>query len=234
MTRPLVALTAIPKDARSPMGTIPHQTLNDLTFQVIAEAGGDPILAPVRWIDARDLLSRVDAVLLTGGGDVDPAIYGSHDTAEEVFRHRDDFEIELARATVEQDVPLLAICRGHQVLNVALGGTLTSRIPTTHWDVERWQTDVHPITIEAGSKAAGIFGRSVWVNSIHRQAIDRPGDLRVVAATEEGVAEAVEVDGASFAVGVQWHPEFMAIESPEQRRLFDAFLTAAAERKATR
>lgn len=234
MSRPLVALTAIPKDAGTPMGAIPHQTLNDVTFEVIAEAGGDPILVPVKWVDAREMLTRVDAVLLTGGGDVDPALYGSSDPAEEIIRHRDDFELELARAALEQDVPLLAICRGHQLLNVALGGTLTSSVPPNHWDVEGWRTGAHSVTIEPGSKVQEMFGSSLRVNSIHHQAIDRPGDLRVIAYSGDGVPEAVEVDGHPFAIGVQWHPEFMTKEFPEQQLLFDALVEAARERKRYR
>jgi putative glutamine amidotransferase len=234
MNRPLIALTAIPKPASTPMGWIPHQTLNDLTFEVVWAAGGAPVLVPIEWADPEAVLSHCDAILLTGGGDVDPELYGSDIDAEDVYRARDEFELELSRRALERDVPLLAICRGHQVLNVALGGTLTSTISSSHWDTETWQNRSHAVTvIDPESRIASLFGSSVEVNSIHHQAIERTGELHVVARSADGVVEAAEVKGGRFAVAVQWHPEFMTRERPEQQRLFDALVQVAAERKAS-
>jgi putative glutamine amidotransferase len=193
----------------------------------------------------RKVLDEVDGILLTGGGDVDPVFYGEerHPATHDAEPGRDEFEIDLARRALTGDVPLLAICRGAQVMNVAAGGTLVQDIPTAvesdlaHRVAEPKDFDCHEITIDRGSKLSGVLGPraaaacSCRVNSRHHQSVSRPGQGLVVSATAaDGVIEAIEKPDARFCIGVQWHPENFW-RSGEFRPLFEAFVAAAAGRK---
>jgi putative glutamine amidotransferase len=193
----------------------------------------------------RKVLGEVDGVLLTGGGDVDPVFYGEdrHPATEDAEPGRDEFEIDLARRAVAEDIPLLAICRGAQVLNVSTGGTLVQDIPTAidsdlaHAVAEPKNADCHAIRIEPGSQLSRVLGADVEascscrVNSRHHQSVGRPGQGLVVAATApDGVVEGIEAPDHRFCVGVQWHPENFW-QSGEFRPLFDAFVAAAKDRR---
>jgi putative glutamine amidotransferase len=192
----------------------------------------------------RAVLAEVDGVLLTGGGDVDPVFYGEerHPLTYDAEPGRDEFEIDLARRAMTADVPLLAICRGAQVLNVAAGGTLLQDIPSavtsnlSHAVNEPKNLDCHDIEIVAGTKLSAVLGDrtdaacSCRVNSRHHQSVGRPGSGLVVSArAADGVVEAIEKPDAAFCVGVQWHPENFW-ESGEFRPLFAAFAEAARAR----
>lgn len=192
----------------------------------------------------RQVLAEVDGVLLTGGGDVDPVFYGEarHPATEDAEPGRDEFEIDLARRALGEDVPLLAICRGAQVMNVAAGGTLVQDIPTAvesglaHAVTERKDLLCHEIQVASGSRLAQALGPGVdpgcgcRVNSRHHQSVERPGaGLVVNARAADGVIEGIEKPDARFCIGVQWHPENFW-ESGEFRPLFDAFVAAARER----
>jgi putative glutamine amidotransferase len=192
----------------------------------------------------RKVLAEIDGVLLTGGGDVDPVFYGEerHPSVEDAEPGRDEFEIDLARRAIETRVPLLAICRGAQVLNVAAGGTLVQDIPSAvesdvpHSVQEPKNLECHDIRIEAGSHLSAVLGPhaaaacSCRVNSRHHQAVGRPGAGLVVSArSADGVVEAIEQPGHPFCIGVQWHPENFW-QSGEFRPLFDAFVLAASAR----
>ena len=192
----------------------------------------------------RQLLGEVDGILLTGGADVDPVLYGErrHPATEDAEPGRDEFELDLARRVMDCGVPLLAICRGVQVLNVAAGGSLVQDIPTEldralrHAAPEPKTLLAHTVTVEPGSRLdAALAGAprregAVPVNSRHHQAIARTGrGLTVTARAADGVVEGVEHPGLPFCVGVQWHPEnFWA--SGEFRGLFDALVRAARDR----
>jgi putative glutamine amidotransferase len=194
----------------------------------------------------RAVLKEVDGVLLTGGGDVDPVFYGEerHPSTEDAEPGRDEFEIDLARRAMADDVPMLAICRGAQVLNVAAGGTLVQDIPTgvesdlTHSVQEPKNAECHDINLTAGSRLANALGTridaecSCRVNSRHHQSVGRPGTGLVVSATAaDGVIEGIEKPDHPFCIGVQWHPEnFWA--TGEFAPLFEAFVQAATGRKA--
>jgi putative glutamine amidotransferase len=193
----------------------------------------------------RKVLTEIDGVLLTGGGDVDPVFYGEerHPLTDDAEPGRDEFEIDLARRAMAARVPLLAICRGAQVLNVAAGGTLVQDIPSAvgsdlaHAVTEPKNLDCHDIRIEAGSALSRALGPeataacSCRVNSRHHQAVGRPGAGLVVSArAADGVIEAIEQPEHPFCIGVQWHPENFW-ESGEFRPLFDAFVAAALERQ---
>ena len=187
--------------------------------------------------EATRRLERVDGLLLIGGGDLDPASYGAEPQAEVygVFPESDAFELALARAAVVAGVPTLAVCRGIQVLNVALGGTLDQHITTRPGVVDHGVPGVgsasHPVRVLAGSRLAaamGVDADPVACSSHHHQAVAKLGDgLVAVGWSSDGLVEAVEhVDG--WVVGVQWHPEDTAADDPAQQGLFDALVGQAA------
>lgn len=204
--------------------------------RAIEKAGGVPVLlppGPSAEVTAR--LAGVDALMLTGGNDVDPALYDEtvHPTTK-WNRERDDFELAVVREALERDLPILAICRGQQLLNVALCGTLVQDIPeqvpnaVTHKrkGFPRWQI-AHEVEIVAGTRLREIVGRDVLpVNSSHHQAVKGLGrGLRVSARSPvDGVIEAVELPGRRFVIGVQWHPEAMWNQEPDHQEIFRAFL----------
>lgn len=190
------------------------------------------------------LVGEIHGVLLTGGGDIDPVLYGEerHPTVEDAEPGRDEFELDLACRAVEADLPLLAICRGAQVLNVAFGGALVQDIPSgvtsdLQHTVERPKNVVaHDVSVRPGSKLAGALGLSVdaahtcRVNSRHHQSVSRVGrGLEIVATAPDGVVEAIEAPAARFCLGVQWHPENF-VGGGEFKPLFDAFVRQAAAR----
>ena len=192
----------------------------------------------------RTVLAEVDGVLLTGGGDVDPVFYGAErdPATADAEPGRDEFELDLARRALAGDIPLLAICRGAQVLNVAAGGTLVQDIPTamdsglTHSVQEPKNVECHDIRLQAGSKLAHALGPRVdaacscRVNSRHHQAVGRTGDGLIVSARAgDGVVEGIEQPDRRFCIGVQWHPENFW-RSGEFRPLFEGFVNAARER----
>jgi len=201
----------------------------------VVRAGGQPVIVQ----DARDpkgLLERVDAVVLTGGPDVDPELYGeaAHPSVYGVDRGADDFECAVADIAVARGIPMLAICRGIQVLNVARGGTLYQHIPEdpgvpAHGQPgEAGGARVHDIRLDADSLVADLCDTTqMAVSCHHHQAIAKLGDgLRVTARAADGIVEALELDG-SFVLAVQWHPEDTAEDDPAQQRLFDALVRKA-------
>jgi putative glutamine amidotransferase len=206
--------------------------------RAVEKAGGLPLLLPPSAPDAVGaVLDRVDGLLLSGGSDIDPALFGErpHPTSDWV-RERDDFELALVRQALERDQAVLAICRGHQVLNVALGGTLVQDIPSLRpgsephapKDVERWQV-AHEIEILPGTHLREILGHdTLGVNSTHHQAVGALGrGLRLAAHTRDGIVESIESPEHRFVVGVQWHPEAMWNHDPDHQELFRALIAAS-------
>ena len=205
----------------------------------VEQAGALPfVLAPGRPAGAAAMLDALDGLMLSGGADVDPALYGepSHAKVTRVIAERDAFEIALCHAALERDLPILAICRGQQVLNVATGGSLVQDIPSQLQgaldhdpDQERWQP-AHDVAIEAGSHLRAILGCDrTAVNSFHHQAVKELGRDLVVSARspEDGVIEGIEAPGRRFVVGVQWHPESFWREPGRFGALFRAFVEAS-------
>ena len=182
-------------------------------------------------------LDKLQALLLTGGGDVDPSYYGQrpHPKLDQVDPARDEFEVRLARAVLASGKPLLGICRGAQVLAIALGGRLLQDIPTQveapeqHSAANGEPIARHWVRLQEGSRLADILGGSrLRVNSSHHQVVTRPGsEAGAVAWSDDGLIEAVERNRRAFAIGVQWHPERMWRRAPRQGRLFAAFVLAA-------
>jgi putative glutamine amidotransferase len=213
--------------------------LRDDYVRSVEMAGGLPlVLAPGRAEDAPELIDHLDGLLLTGGADVDPGLYGekAHETVTRVFPERDALELALCREALDRDLPLLAICRGHQVLNVATGGTLVQDLPS-QWkgamnhdpEGERWSA-AHDVRILPGTRLREILGRErVAVNSFHHQAVKEAGQGAVIAAYSEGddVVEAIEVPGRRLALGVQWHPEAFWDKDGRFRPLFEALVKAS-------
>ena len=245
--RPLIGLTTSEK--RNPVRDelLPHaeagreeMVLNFHYMRAVTAAGGLPmVVAPQPDEAVDDLLERVDGLLIPGGPDIDPSMYGHEpdDDLGPTWPEVDRFEIAVARAVRERGLPLLAICRGMQLLNVACGGTLYQHLPDHVGDdvVHRrpeleHPVPMHPVRIDPDSRLAGVLGRDhADVNSYHHQAPWEVGDgLRAVAWADDGVIEGVEGDG--FTLGVQWHAEAMQDE-PDQRALFAALVEEA---RATR
>jgi putative glutamine amidotransferase len=181
--------------------------------RAVARAGGLPLLLPVGPDDdPGDWLDTVDAVVVTGGCDVDPAAYGHdpHPRLGAIDPRRDEIDFEVTRAIVARNQPALFVCRGIQVLNVALGGTLVQHVDD-HMQPGRYNDDVHTVHLQPGSRLAEIAGTEVLgVNTLHHQVIgDLAAGLREVGRNDDGHIEAVEVDGADRVIGVQWHPELV-------------------------
>jgi putative glutamine amidotransferase len=209
-----------------------HHAVNSAYIKAVRKAGGVPVLLPVidADTDVGALLERVDGLVMTGGGDVDPENYGEapDPMTSRVDATRDVHDIAFCRTAVERDIPTLAICRGSQILNVALGGTLVQHLDL-HFDVARYNEVVHDVDLEPSSTVARWTGATrIGVNSLHHQAVATAGsETKVVAYATDGTIEAVEVAGKRV-VGVQWHPELIR-HRPEHLALFVSLVRLASE-----
>jgi len=205
-------------------------------LEAVRRAGGEPVVVDPNGGDVETVVERGDALVLTGGPDIDPAFYGErpHPKTYGVDTAADMFETELARVAIERRLPTLAICRGIQVLNVARGGTLHQHIPDDPGVPRHGEPGVadgarlHEVTLDAGSLVAEVMDSTrVTASCHHHQAIAHLGDgLRVVGRAADGIVEALELDGA-FLLAVQWHPEDTAADDRAQQRLFDALVNRA-------
>jgi putative glutamine amidotransferase len=210
-------------------------------IESVRRAGGEPVLLDWSVLPSgADALASVDGVLMTGGPDVDPSAYGEPRDSTVVSvapAARDRFELDLAREALKRDAPVLAICRGLQVLNVAAGGSLVQDIPSqvpaalTHDIKDPKNAIAHPVQIAPGSRVAELLAATeARVNSRHHQAVNRPGEgLRVTATSPDGVVEALEKPDARFCVAVEWHPENF-VETGEFLPLFEGLVRASRER----
>lgn len=200
----------------------------------VRAAGGFPVLLPPGEIDPEECFEFLDGIVMTGGPDVDPKLYGGKDHPQlyGVDAERDACEIALARAIVEHDKPALCICRGMQVLNVALGGTLVEHVPDEFGNdvVHRGDEEYshHDVTIQPGSRLAKIVGATkMSTPSWHHQAVRAPAKGFLAAAkSSDGVIEAIEHPDHPLLVAVQWHPEHTAAKDARQRALFENLIAA--------
>lgn len=241
--RPRVGITTKQGGPATPAGA--------LYAKAVEAAGAEVVwLEPdtVAGTDPEEILRDVDALVLSGGVDVDPRHYGQDviDGARvEIDAPRDAAELPLIRAALEADVPMLGICRGVQMINVAAGGSLHQDLgliglaPGTHHQREggRGEWDVaHPVRIASASRlAAALDERETGVNSFHHQAVkDAAPGFTVTARASDGVVEAIEHPRRRFVVAVQWHPERMVERHPAQRRLFEALVAAARSARRSR
>ncbi|QQS10662.1 MAG: gamma-glutamyl-gamma-aminobutyrate hydrolase family protein [Rhodospirillales bacterium] len=252
MPRPIIGVSAC---RRTVNGWTAHAVGEKYIKAVTDVVGGIPLILPPVGSGETDaeldsVIDALDGVLLTGSpSNVDPAIYGGPAARHGVGadRARDDTTLPLIRRAIERGVPLFAICRGIQELNVAFGGTLHQHVDEVPGrrdhrapriaELEPKYGPAHAIHIVPGTWLRRVWGADTAdVNSLHGQGIDRPGDRLVVEATaDDGTIEAVSVAGASnFAFGVQWHPEHRARENPLSMKLFDAFAEACRAHRAAR
>ena len=213
-------------------GSMLPQVYSDCVIGAGAAVVTLPPQPPTPDVVAR-VLDSIDGLMLTGGKDVDARLYGQapHPENDAPRPDRDAWEVALVLAAIERDLPLFGICRGLQVLNVALGGTLIQHLPdvigSNRYSYGNAVFADNPVITVPGTSAAQILGESLTVKSYHHQAIDRVADgLTVTARGDDGVVQAVDVDAMTFGVAVQWHPE----ETPDDLRLFEALVAAAASR----
>jgi putative glutamine amidotransferase len=238
---PLIGVTMSGTADGARGSTPPRAWLNDAYLRAVQRWGGIPVLLPPALDrEALDALwARLDGILLTGGGDIDPARFGEerHPTLADVSDARDRLEIEVTERAVHERRPLLAICRGIQVLNVALGGSLYQDIASetgstiAHSQTEPRDRPTHPVKVMGeGTRLGATLGApEIEVNSLHHQAIKRLGrGLRDVAWAPDGIIEGVEIpDTGALVLGVQWHPEELVARDPAARNLFRTLITAA-------
>jgi gamma-glutamyl-gamma-aminobutyrate hydrolase PuuD len=232
--RPLIGLTTYRERAVTGVWDTEFALLHNVYVEAVARAGGVPVLLPPQEHGADEAAEGVDALVLTGGSDVDPDRYQQrpHLQTTIVRRWRDDWELRLLARALAADLPVLGVCRGAQLLNVALGGTLDQHIPDT---VGHQRHCPAPgvfgstrVTLSPGSAVAAVLGPTAAVACYHHQAIDKLApELAATGWSDDDVIEAVELPGHRFAVGVQWHPE----QDGSDLRLFQAVVAAAVVRK---
>jgi putative glutamine amidotransferase len=233
LSRPLIAIPARFSSSAAALRYQAEVSARKLIEAVYA-AGGEPLTihpsAPGGTVSDAEVSQRLgfaDGVLLPGGGDLNPAHYGGapHESLYDMDLEQDAFDLAVARWSLRAGRPLLAICRGMQVVNVAMGGTLVQDMPRHHRHVRS------ELALRPGTAVHGILGQDVvTISCYHHQAVDRIGaGLRPTASSEDGVVEAIEPaePGRGWFLAVQWHPEDTAADDPPQQYLFDALVSAA-------
>jgi gamma-glutamyl-gamma-aminobutyrate hydrolase PuuD len=231
VTRPLIGITTYRQEAQWGVWQRPAALLPVGYVDAVAEAGGVPVLLPPVELGAPEVVAALDGLILSGGADLDPTGYGAapHPETGEPQRLRDAWDLAVLQSGLERDLPVLAICRGMQVLNVASGGTLHQHLPEAiGHDGHRRQLgrfDSRAVRVQSGSRLQAILGDNAPVSCSHHQGVDRIGDGLVPVAwdAQDGTVEAMELADRDFVVAVQWHPE-----EGGQDRLFGALLAAAA------
>ena len=239
MPAPLIGITS---GRESEDGPVRRISVPEAYVQAVLRAGGLPVIIPIGLAekDYEDLRAHLSGLLLTGGGDIDPARFAgrAHARVYDIDRERDNLEISLTKLAVRSKWPFLAICRGIQVLNVAMGGSLYTDIADKFPNALRhdyypdWPRDhsAHLVSVLPESRLAGILGTTTFpINSLHHQGLEKvAAGLCPVAFAPDSLVEAVElIDSHPFGFGVQWHPECMP-ESLPMQLLFQAFIQAAA------
>jgi putative glutamine amidotransferase len=232
--RPVIGLTTYLERIQTGICDVHAGLLPHVYFDGVARAGGIAVLLPPQPVDeavAERVLDGVDGLVITGGKDVDPSAYGQepHPETDEPRRERDAWEFALLDAALRRRLPVLGICRGAQVINVALGGTLHQHLPDmvghTNHQLGNAVFGTSVVHTVPGTRLATLIGASTDAQCYHHQAIDKLGEGLVVSARDdEGVVEAVEIPSDNFVLAVQWHPE----ERLDDLRLFAAVVNAAA------
>jgi putative glutamine amidotransferase len=204
--------------------------------KAVEQAGGRALLVPPAADGIDETLDALDGLIFSGGADLDPRLYGQelHPETSGVTEERDRFELALLEGALERDMPVLAICRGSQVLNVARGGDLVQHLPDVVGDEKHNHTPGtfadHDVTVEEGTRLGELLDGRAPVKSHHHQGFGRLGEgLKVSAYAEDGTVEAVEDPDRRFALGVLWHPE-----AGDDRKLFEELVREAADYRATR
>jgi putative glutamine amidotransferase len=234
---PLIGLSTYVEQARYGTWDEPAALVPSSYVTAVTRTGGCPVLLPPSPRGLEEVLNVLDGLVVIGGPDVDPHLYRAqpHPETDPPRHERDTWEVALCHGALQRDLPLLAICRGLQVLNVALGGSLHQHLPKvvgsgTHRP-EPGRVHANHMVLRPGSMVAAVLGPEASGLCHHHQAVDRLGQgLEAVGFADDGTLEAAEVPAARFAVGVQWHPE----DNPSDDRLFAALARAAGHYKAHR
>ena len=245
-TRPLILIAPRLEEChpclKMPEKLAPEETGATVFLDAIIAAGGVPLIMALTDDDSliEHYVDMADGVAIPGGQDVDPALWGDEEPYDEslLCHERDAFEIKLIHAALAAHKPLFATCRGMQILNVALGGSLCMDVPSlpvpegmVHWRHAPILNDpAHPIVVEDGTLLSRAFDwrGEVQVNSSHHCCVDKLGEgVRITACATDGVPEAIEVEGERFCLGVQWHPEYTWKKLPTDFSLWKAFVEAA-------
>lgn len=239
MIKPIIGIGS---DIESPEGKREHAFTYLTYVEAVRRAGAIPVLVPPQPENAEQLMQELDGFLLAGGDDCDPAVYGEerHPSVEPMDARRQANDLALAEASRKHQVPMLGICLGVQVMNIAAGGTLIQDIDTQHETEIRHASEPedrgrHDVIIEKGTHLASVLpANELNVNSSHHQAIRKVGEgLRVTALAPDGIVEGLEDPRHPFYLGVQWHPEDMTGEESAST-LFAAFIEAARKHAAKR
>lgn len=234
--KPLVGVTAYVEQAQFGAWDVPAALIPLSYVEAIERAGGRALVVPPTEEGVEETLDALDGLLLSGGSDLDPSLYGAdaHAETRHVRPERDRAELALIRAALARDLPVLAVCRGSQVLNVARGGDLVQHLPESVGSEAHRETagvfSEHGVKVDPHSRLGEIVGNSVEVKSHHHQGYGELGEgLRVVARADDGTIEAVEDPERHFAVGVLWHPE-----EGEDAALFEALVAEARAYRLSR
>lgn len=229
MTLPRIVIVPHARELDTVLGRLRASIVYDRYFAKLVAAGAQPLVAWAGSPHLEDLLTLADGALLIGGGDVAPERFGLAAEASGIDEPRDAFETDLVLGAKAQGKPVLGVCRGAQVLNVALGGSL--REVAGHVQPGDLARPSHAVEVVGGTRVARIAGTpELDVNSFHRWAPDALGDGLVASAVGGAAVEALEFAGDWWAVGLQWHPELL--DDPPSQRVFDAFVAAAEARLA--
>lgn len=239
-SKPIIGITSYLEQAQTGVWDVPASFLPKVYLDAVTDAGGIAVVLPPQQVDtevATAVLTGLDGLIISGGADIDPALYGQqpHPRTGAPRTDRDAWEDALLTAAIARNLPFLGICRGAQMLNVSLGGSLHQHLPDVVGS-EKYQPGAaefgsEPVTTVTDSLIAGLIGPALDVPVYHHQSIDRLAErLRVTATTTDGVIEAVELEGVPFGVAVQWHPE----EDQQDRRLFAGLVDAARVHRAAR
>jgi gamma-glutamyl-gamma-aminobutyrate hydrolase PuuD len=228
--RPLIGITAYAEPLASwGHWTLPAALIPLAYVRAVDRAGGRPLLVPPSDDGVAETLDALDGIVFSGGSDIDPDAYGEdpHPETRDLRPERDEAELALMGAALERDMPVLAICRGSQLLNVVRGGDLGQHLPEVVGDDKHKVTPglfaAHDVAVEPDSRLGSLIGTAARVESHHHQGIATVGEgLEVVAYADDGTAEAVEARDRRFALGVLWHPE-----EGEDLRLFEALVEEA-------
>jgi putative glutamine amidotransferase len=235
--RPLIGITSYAQPARWGAWELPSALVPLMYVESVERAGGRALVVPPSEQGLDEILDALDGVVFSGGIDLDPGMYGAvpHDATDEPQRHRDAGEMALLRAALERDMPVLAICRGVQLLNVLRGGDLVQHLPDEVGHDEHKETagifSEHSVVVEEGSRLGEVVGDRVVVKSHHHQGLGRVGEgLTPTARAQDGTLEGLEDPSKRFAVGVLWHPE----ADDDDMRLFEELVGEALRYRAER
>ena len=236
MSRPVIGITSYAQEASWGVWHLPAVLIPLAYVDAVEHAGGTAVVIPPSDEGVDETLAALDGIIFSGGADLDPSIYGAdpHPETDTPQARRDAGELALLRSALERDMPVLAICRGFQLLNVARGGDLVQHLPEEVGHDEHKEVpgefSVHPVEVKEGTRLASMIGARSDVTSHHHQALGRVGDGLVETAwAGDGTLEGVEDPSRRFAVGVQWHPE-----AGEDAALFEALVAEAGAYRAAR